>query len=76
MRLAELHSVDGSVTSEMASASKPGIDARKKLPSEGCQRPWPTFPKQDAALCKSGLTPSLEMPVTNFEKLFKLALPA
>jgi 4-hydroxy-3-polyprenylbenzoate decarboxylase len=35
-------------TSEIASGSKPGIDATKKLPGEGFKRPWP--PCGDEAL--------------------------
>ena len=37
-------------TSEMASGSKLGIDATKKLPSEGFKRPWPPLIKMDAAV--------------------------
>jgi 4-hydroxy-3-polyprenylbenzoate decarboxylase len=37
-------------TSEIASGSKPGIDATKKIPSEGFKRPWPPLIKMDAAV--------------------------
>ena len=37
-------------TSEIASGSKLGIDATKKLPSEGFKRPWPPLIKMDAAV--------------------------
>ena len=37
-------------TSEIASGSKLGIDATKKLPEEGFQRPWPPLIKMDAAV--------------------------
>jgi 4-hydroxy-3-polyprenylbenzoate decarboxylase len=36
-------------TSEIASGSKLGIDATKKLPGEGFKRPWPPLIKMDAA---------------------------
>ncbi|MBI5387601.1 MAG: hypothetical protein HZA90_23320 [Verrucomicrobia bacterium] len=35
---------------EPASGSKLGIDATKKLPSEGFKRPWPPLIKMDAAV--------------------------
>ncbi len=34
-------------TSEMASGSKLGIDATKKLPGEGLKRPWPPLIRMD-----------------------------
>ena len=34
-------------TSEIASGSKLGIDATKKLPGEGFKRPWPPLIKVD-----------------------------
>ena len=37
-------------TSEIASGSKLGIDATKKLPGEGFKRPWPLLIKMDAAV--------------------------
>lgn len=37
-------------TSEIAIGSKLGIDATKKLPGEGFQRPWPPLIKMDAAV--------------------------
>ena len=37
-------------TSEMAIGSKLGIDATKKLPGEGFQRPWPPLIKMDEAV--------------------------
>jgi 4-hydroxy-3-polyprenylbenzoate decarboxylase len=37
-------------TSEIASGSKLGIDATKKLPGEGFRRPWPPLIKMDAAV--------------------------
>jgi 4-hydroxy-3-polyprenylbenzoate decarboxylase len=37
-------------TSEIASGSKLGIDATKKLPGEGFQRPWPPLIKMDEAV--------------------------
>jgi len=37
-------------TSEIASGSKLGIDATKKLPGEGFKRPWPPLIKADAAV--------------------------
>ena len=37
-------------TSEIASGSKLGIDAKKKLPGEGFKRPWPPLIKMDAAV--------------------------
>ena len=37
-------------TSEIASGSKPGIDARKKLPGEDFKRPWLPLIKMDAAV--------------------------
>jgi len=37
-------------TSEIASGSKLGIDATKKLPGEGFKRPWPPRIRMDAAV--------------------------
>ena len=37
-------------TSEIASGSKLGIDATKKLPGEGFKRRWPPLIKMDAAV--------------------------
>jgi len=37
-------------TSEIASGSKLGIDATKKLPGEGFKRAWPPLIKMDAAV--------------------------
>ncbi len=37
-------------TSEMASGSKLGIDATKKIPGEGFKRPWPPLIRMDAAV--------------------------
>ena len=37
-------------TSEIARGSKLGIDATKKLPGEGFNRPWPPLIKMDAAV--------------------------
>jgi len=37
-------------TSEIASGSKMGIDATKKLSGEGFKRPWPPLIKIDAAV--------------------------
>jgi len=37
-------------TSEIASGSKLGIDATKKLPGEGFKRPWPPLIQMDAAV--------------------------
>jgi 4-hydroxy-3-polyprenylbenzoate decarboxylase len=37
-------------TSEIASGSKLGIDATKKLPGEGFKRPWPPLIKMDAGV--------------------------
>ncbi|MBI4659863.1 MAG: hypothetical protein HY735_13565 [Verrucomicrobia bacterium] len=37
-------------TSEIASGSKLGIDATKKLPGEGFERPWLPLIKMDAAV--------------------------
>ena len=34
----------------IASGSKPGIDATKKLPGEGFQRSWPPLIRMDAAV--------------------------
>ena len=34
-------------TSEIASGSKLGIDATKKLPGEGFKRPWPSLIRMD-----------------------------
>ena len=36
--------------SEIASGSKLGMDATKKLPAEGFKRPWPPPIKMDAAV--------------------------
>jgi len=40
----------GHATSEIASGSKLGNDATKKLPGEGFKRPWPPLIKMDAAV--------------------------
>ena len=37
-------------TTEIASGSKLGIDATKKLPGEGFKRSWPPLIKMDAAV--------------------------
>ena len=37
-------------TSEIASGSKLGIDAKKKIPGEGFKRPWPPLIKMDESL--------------------------
>ena len=37
-------------TSQIASGSKLGIDATKKIPGEGFKRPWPPLIKMDAAV--------------------------
>ena len=37
-------------TSEIASGSKLGIDATKKIPGEGFKRPWPPLIKMDVAV--------------------------
>ena len=37
-------------TGEIASGSKPGIDATKKISGEGFRRPWPPLIKMDAAV--------------------------
>ena len=37
-------------TSEIASGSKLGFDATKKLAGEGFKRPWPPLIKMDAAV--------------------------
>ena len=37
-------------TSEIASGSKLGIDATKKIPGEGFKRPWPPLIKMDGAV--------------------------
>jgi len=37
-------------TSEIASGSKLGIDATKKIPGEGFKRPWPPLIKMDEAV--------------------------
>ena len=37
-------------TSEIATGSKLGIDATKKIPGEGFKRPWPPLIKMDAAV--------------------------
>jgi 4-hydroxy-3-polyprenylbenzoate decarboxylase len=37
-------------TSEIAIGNKMGIDATKKLPGEGFQRPWPPLIKMDATV--------------------------
>ena len=59
-------------TSEIASGSKLGIDATKKMPGEGFKRPWPPLITMDAAvkakvealfgLCVDFLTVSIMMP--------------
>ena len=36
-------------TSEIASGGKLGLDATKKLPGEGCKRPWPPLLQMDGA---------------------------
>ena len=38
------------VTSEIASGSKMGIDATKKIPGEDFKRPWPPLIKMDEAV--------------------------
>ena len=37
-------------TSEIASGSKLGLDATKKLPGEGFKRPWPPLIKMDTGV--------------------------
>ena len=37
-------------TSEIASGSKLGIDATKKIPGEGFKRPWPPLIKMEQAV--------------------------
>jgi len=37
-------------TGEIASGSKLGMDATKKLPGEGFKRPWPPLIKMDEAV--------------------------
>ena len=37
-------------TSEIASGSKLGIDATKKIPGEGFERPWPPLIRMDAVV--------------------------
>ena len=39
-------------TSKIASGSKLGIDATKKLPGEGFKRPWPPLIKMDESTRK------------------------
>ena len=39
-------------TSEIASGSKLGIDATKKIPGEGFKRPWPPLIKMDEGVQK------------------------
>jgi 4-hydroxy-3-polyprenylbenzoate decarboxylase len=39
-------------TSEIASGSKLGIDATKKIPGEGFERAWPPLIKMDEAVRK------------------------
>jgi 4-hydroxy-3-polyprenylbenzoate decarboxylase len=39
-------------TSEIASGSKLGFDATKKLPGEGFKRPWPPLIKMDENIRK------------------------
>ena len=39
-------------TSEIASGSKLGIDATKKIPGEGFKRAWPPLIKMDEAVQK------------------------
>ena len=39
-------------TSEIASGSKLGIDATKKIPGDGFKRPWPPLIKMDDAVRK------------------------
>ena len=41
-------------TSEIASGSKLGIDATKKLPGEGFKRPWPRLIKMDEVVKARG----------------------
>ena len=40
----DLSDVLAHATSEIASGSKLGIDATKKIPGEGFKRPWPPWP--------------------------------
>ena len=40
----------GHATSEIAIGSKRGIDAAKKIPSEGIKRSWPPLIKMDLAV--------------------------
>jgi 4-hydroxy-3-polyprenylbenzoate decarboxylase len=40
-----MHDVLDHATSEIASGSKLGLDATKKLPGEGFKRPWPPLIK-------------------------------
>jgi 4-hydroxy-3-polyprenylbenzoate decarboxylase len=47
---ATINDVLDHATSEIASGSKLGIDATKKLPGEGFKRPWPPLIKMDAAV--------------------------
>ena len=47
-------------TSEIASGSKLGIDATKKIPGEGFKRPWPPLIQMDKSV------------KAKVEKLFKL----
>ena len=65
-------------TSEIAIGSKLGIDATKKLPGEGFNRPWPPLIKMDVAVKNKinslfGNSVSV-MPVTSPEKKLKLPL--
>jgi 3-polyprenyl-4-hydroxybenzoate decarboxylase len=46
-------------TSEIASGSKLGIDATKKLPGEGFKRPWPPLIKMDESV-KAKIRPMLK----------------
>ena len=41
---------DDHATSEIASGSKLGIDATKKIPGEGFKRAWPPLIKMDASV--------------------------
>ena len=47
---ATINDVLDHATSEIASGSKLGIDATKKIPGEGFKRPWPPLIKMDAAV--------------------------
>jgi 4-hydroxy-3-polyprenylbenzoate decarboxylase len=45
-----MHDVLDHATSEIASGSKLGIDATKKIPGEGFKRPWPPLIKMDESV--------------------------